>query len=508
MIDSVSNKIPDANSRAKTSGISPVWVIPIIAAIVGGWLVFKAAVNEEVFIEVTFNSAAGLEAGKTPVKLRNVKVGELTEVRFTNDLSEVVVVMEITGVSKERLTDSTKFWVVKPRIGVEGVSGLDTLLSGAYIEMDPGEGGLQTSQFKGLEEPQLYQLGNPGTTYKLQSTELGSLVRGSAVKYRGITVGSVTKYHLVEDHSYVELEIFIESPHDQYINNETRFWNASGVSLELNEKGFDFDMESISSLVSGGIEFSSSFTSDITKQAVENTSFILHKTKLKEVTESVTFGAPMKLYFDKGVQGLSIGAAVEYKGMRVGTVSKVGVDLSEDKENILTYALIDIEPERLPLYKNKVAIDPEVRIKNVYDFFERMIAQGLHAQLKSNFLTGQSLIVLDVFERESKTQIVYEGKLLVVPTVPETVAGLLKQINDLMDRFNALPIENIGHNLDDATKNMNDLIKSLNAEEGGMTGVQLNQTMDELSKAAHSIRIMSEYLERHPEALIKGKKAE
>ncbi len=500
--------VPKAATSSRNSLISPVWVIPVIAALIGGWLVFKSAVKDDVFVEVLFESASGIEAGKTPVKLRNVKVGEVTEVKFTEDLSEVVVVMELTGVSLERLTDTTKFWVIRPRIGAEGVSGLDTLLSGAFIEIDPGEGGEPQVKFKGLEEPQIYQLGNPGKTFILKAKKLGSISRGSSVKYRGITVGSVTTYKLSDDHSYVEVEIFIEAPHDKYITQYTRFWNISGISIELDAKGFDFDMESISSLVVGGIAFTNKYAPDNLLPAEENNVFNLYSTESPEIEEALTFGVPMKLYFDDGVSGLSIGAPVEYKGMRIGTVEKVGVETNKNKNEIVTYAMIDIEPERLPSDELNSNLSTEKRTQLVYKYFEHMINMGVRGQLKSNILTGQSLIVLDVFSDVKPHTVKYVNGIAIIPTMPETVTGLIKQINELLARLDSLPIENIGQNVDEAVENANDLIKSLNVEEGGMTGVQINEALNELSKAARSIRTMSEYLERHPEALIKGKRAE
>jgi len=500
--------IPRATTKRKGFSFSPVWVIPIIAALIGGWLVFKSAAEENVFVDVSFKSASGLEAGKTPVKLRNVKVGEVTDVRFTEDLSEVIVEMELTGVSLDRVTDTTRFWVIRPRIGIEGVSGLDTLLSGAFIEIDPGEGGSPQTIFKGMEEPQIYQLGNPGTTYILNADKLGSISRGSSIKYRGITVGRVTKYKLTDDDSHVQIEIFIASPHDKYVTEYTRFWNISGVNIALNAKGFDFDMESISSLVAGGIAFTNEYAPKKPALAQKNNLFTLYNTKEPEIEEVLTFGAPVKMYFDNGVSGLSIGAPVEYKGIRIGTVEKIGAELNASKDEIITYAVVDIEPDRLPSDEMDPNQSTEKRTQRVYSFFEHMVNFGMRAQLKSNIITSQSLIVFDMFADTKKEKIKYVNGVAIIPTVPETVTGIIKQVNELMARLNALPIEKLAGNLDEATNSVNKLIKSLNVEEGGMTGVQLSETMNELRKAARSIRIMSEYLERHPEAIIKGKRAE
>jgi paraquat-inducible protein B len=510
MTDDALKDIPEAITKVKNHSISPIWVIPVIAACIGAWLVFKSATQENIIVEVAFKNAAGLEAGKTLVKLRNVKVGEVTEVKFTEDLSEVVVVMELSGMNSERLTDTTQFWVIRPRVGLGGVSGLDTLLSGAYIEIDPGEGGEPENKFKGLEEPQIYQLGNPGTKYILKSDKLGSLNRGSPVKYRGITVGSVTKFNLIDDHSYVEIEVFIESPHDRFVSDFTRFWNVSGFNLELGAKGFNFDMESIGTLMAGGVAFtndnSSQKVAKLYPQSKENNVFILHKTEEVESEEIITFGAPLKLYFNNGVSGLSVGAPVELKGIRIGTVLEIGVESNKNKNDINVFAIIDIEPERLPKEEHEEHLNQQQRVERVYKYLTVMVTNGLRAQLKSNILTGQSLIVLDFFENFEKDSVRFVGSNVILPTVPETVSGLIKQINEILTRIKSIPLENISQNISEATKNINDLIKSLNVENGGMTGVQINETLDELSKAARSIRVMSEYLERHPEALIKGKR--
>ena len=503
------SEIPDAVPQQKRNRISAVWVIPIIAALIGGWLVFKTATEEKAIVEVTFKTASGLEAGKTVVKLRNIKVGEVTDVKFSDDLSDVIVVIKFKGVKQKRLTDTTRLWVIKPRVGIGGVSGLDTLLSGAYIEIDPGEGGQLTTKFTGMEAPDVYQRGNPGTRYILSTSELGSLSRGSPVKYRDIEVGAVTRYELVGDHSHVEVEIFVRAPHDKDVNKKTRFWNVSGIDIKVVAECVKLGLDSMASLLAGGIAFSTENDSETIAQAAEKTVFKLYNSKEPEIEEVLAFGAPMKLYFDNGVSGLSIGAPVEFKGLRLGTVMDIGVEVNNDKTDILTFAKIDIEPDRLPANGDSKHLTGEQRKKNVYQFFETLVNNGLRAQLKSgNLLTGQSLVALDVFPGADKAKLKYVDDLPIFPTVPETLSGLLDQVDKITARFAAMPIEKISSNLEETTVSINNLIKSFNAAEGGMTGVQMYEVMDELTKAARSIRSMSEYLERHPEALIKGKRLE
>jgi paraquat-inducible protein B len=500
--------LPEANTKEKSSGISAVWVIPIIAALIGGWLVFQNAMEEKAVVEVTFQSASGLEAGKTVVKLRNIKIGEVKDVRFSRDLTSVVAVLEFKGVAQEQFKDTTRFWVVRPRIGVGGVSGLDTLVSGAYIEIDPGEGGQTTSEYTGLEEPDVYQRGNPGTRYILSSDTLGSLSRGSPVKFRGIQVGEVGRYELVDDHSSVNVEIFVRAPHDQYVKDNTRFWNISGLAVELSAEGFNVDMDSVTSLMAGGVAFSTPTDSGAAAQAPEKTVFRLYDTETPRIEERQIFAAPMKLYFDEGVSGLSTGAPVEFKGLRIGTVVDIGVEANKDKTDILTFAMIDIEPARLPAEQRMDWTD-EQRLKSVYKFFEILVDKGMRAQLKGgNLLTGQSLVAMDLFPLLEKGEVKYVDGVFIMPTAPETLAGILQQVDKIMLRLEAMPLEEIGDNVEQTTASINSLIKSLNAVEGGMMGVQIGEAIEELTRAARSMRSLAEYLERHPEALIKGKKPE
>jgi len=497
--------IPEANTKEKSSSISAVWVIPIIAALIGGWLVFQSAAEEKVSVEVTFDSASGLEVGKSSVKLLDIKIGSVTEVKFSNDLSSVIVTMELEGIDQNSITDKTRFWVVRPRVGATGVSGLDTLLSGAYIEMDPGDGGVPATKFTGLEEPDIHQRGSRGTRYLLRSADLGSLSTGSPVKSRGIQVGKVTQYRLVDDHNYVEVEFFVAAPHDKYIKPSTRFWNISGVGVQLNSEGFQLNMESITSLMVGGIAFSNQEDTEGVPQAEARTVFNLYKTETAEIEEMLTLSVPIKLNFANGVNGLIKGAIVEFKGLRIGTVAKVDVEFSKNKKELLTFAIINIEPQRLSLQFEQALTNAE-RVANTYKFFEAMVEKGMRAQLTSgNILTGRSQVTLDFFPSMKNGKVKYVDGVMIFPTAKESLKGLLERVDAIMNRFETMPIEKIGQNVEQTTASINSLIKSLNAVEGGMTGVQISEAIDELTRAARSVRSMADYLERHPEALIKGK---
>ena len=546
-------EISTANVKQKSKAFSVVWVIPLVAALVGGWMVFQTLLDDKAKIAVTFKDAAGLEAGKTLVKLRDITVGKVTEVSFTKDLGVIRVVIEFDNIAPERVTDTTRFWVVKPRIGAGGVTGLGTLLSGAYIDADPGEGGKPATEFVGLEEPGNYQLGNPGTSYQLHATTLGSLSRGSPIKYRDVVVGQVTRYRLTEDAVNVDIEVFIRAPFDKLVNKDTRFWNISGLKLDVGAEGVKLKMASVATLIAGGIAFSANDSSSGT-QAEAGSVFTLYETESeKTVAEDVAFYVPIKLHFANGVKGLDEGAPVTYKGLRLGTVHQVAVEPGDDELKMLTFATIRIEPDRLPSTVSYSDDSDEKRTKDVYRFFENLVAQGVRAQLQTgSLLTGKALVVFDHFPQAEQASIKYVDGVAVFPTIPpESLAGIMAKVDAILARIDAIPIEKIGNNLavmssnladttakidalpiekigtnlaDTAAKidaipvgkissdlkellvSLNGLVESLNAAQGGVLGVQTRDAMAEITRAARALRGMAEYLERHPEALLKGKK--
>jgi len=568
-------QVATANVKRKSSRFNPVWVIPIVALLVGGYMVFKNAMKENTVIVVTFKDASGVEAGKTVVKLRDIVIGKVKSVHVAEDLAEITVKMEFPDVAANRFTEKTRFWIVKPRIGLGGVSGLDTLLSGAYIEVDPGEFKTDkpVTEYVGLEQPEIYQLGNPGTHYRLKAYSLGSLGRESPIKYRDIEVGQVTRYELAKDNSSVNIDIFIREPFDKLVKTDTRFWNISGLKVDLGAEGIKLDLDSLATLIAGGIAFN---TSDLSagQQAKAGSEFTLYKTEkenIAEETQVLAFNVPLKLYFEKGVKGLKEGAPVEFKGLRVGTVTTVSIDYQESSDELRTFAIVKIEPGRLPV-EGPDATEPEAeRTANIHRFFEKMAARGLRAKLQTgNLLTGQSLVVFAMFPNAEPQPLEYVEGLAVFPTMSEGLDDIVAKIdttlvkinailakvdaipiteigkdlaqtmddinsipfarigNDLaqtMDDINGLPITQIGDNLATSTSrleaipyeritsnldrtlaNLDALIGSLNAAQGGAMGLQTLRALDEITKAAAALRGMADYLERHPEALLRGKK--
>ncbi|MGB5326736.1 MAG: MlaD family protein [Gammaproteobacteria bacterium] len=545
-------EIATADVKRKSKGISVVWVIPVIAALIGGWMVFQNLLEEKPVVTVTFKNAAGLVAGKTLVKYRDIVVGKVTEMKFTKGLGEIEVVLQFDDVDAKEITAKTRFWVVKPRVGLGGVAGLDTLLSGAYIEVDPSLEGGPATTFTGLEEPGLHQLGNPGTRYNLQAYRLGSVSRGSPVRYRDLDVGLVSRHGLAEDNSAVEIEVFIRAPYDKLVTKDTRFWNISGLEIDAGATGFELKLASVATLIGGGIAFSNGGESTAA-QAPPNSVFNLYESEDDEIIAAeVAFSVPMKLYFDD-VQGLEEGAPATYKGLRIGTIDQVSIEEDDDNQVMLTFAMLKIEPDRLPGKLSNRFDSDDKRTKGVHRFFEALATRGVRAQLKTgNLLTGKALVLFDDSRQVEPASVEYVDGVAVFPTIPqESFEAIIAKVDSILAKIDAIPIEKIGSNLAQTSSNLAQtttsvnevpiaeigdnlaaltakldklpvgqigkdlaetlasleaLIETLNAAKGGVLGVQTHKALTEIGRAATALRGMAEYLERHPEALLKGKK--
>jgi paraquat-inducible protein B len=361
------------------------------------------------------------------------------------------------------------------------------------------------------------------------------------VYFRQISVGKVIGYQLVEDHSHVEIEIFVHAPHDQYIRPDTRFWNVSGVEMSLSAQGLDVEMASLVSVLSGGVAFGTPGLGRAGDQAPPDAEFILYRNQKESELKAITISIPYMLHFDQSVRGLSIGAPVEYRGIRFGSVKDIEIEYDPDPAQEQSFIAVEIalEPERVAFY-------PEKRLPEGVGQVDRLAAQvkrGLRARLKTgNLLTGQLFVDFDMLPDAEPAEIIYGNGIPVLPTVPGELAGLTRSITAILAKLEGLPIDQIGRDLQQAMAELNSVLKktdavlgdlakasgdvqpllgastatlkqaqaTLNAMEGAVTdrgplGSQLLKTLEELTAAVRSVRIMAEYLQRHPEALLRGK---
>ena len=295
--------VPEADIRTKKRRISIVWLVPLVAVFIGGWLVYKALSEKGPTITITFKSADGLEAGKTKIKYKDVELGLVNSIVLSKDLSQVIVTAELVKQAENFISENTRFWVVRARVAAGGVSGLGTLFSGAYIGLDPGKPG-KRQQFQGLEVPPVVTTDLPGSHFVLRAPSLGSLNVGAPVFFRRIEVGQVVSYQLDEDGQAVTIQVFVHDPHHKLVFKNTRFWNASGLDVTIGADGIRVDTEAFVTLMVGGIAFDTPLNMEPGEPAEQNDVFDLYQNRESISEKTYAHKTQWLLYFDGGVRGL------------------------------------------------------------------------------------------------------------------------------------------------------------------------------------------------------------
>lgn len=552
MIDersSSSDPQPETPTVRKGWGrFSIIWLVPLVALIVGGWLLWRDILSKGPEITVTFESAEGLTAGKTAVRYRDVDVGQVTEINLAQDLGHVQLTIRMNADFKEYLTDRSQFWVVRPRVSARGISGLETIVSGAYIEVSPDNSGVRVNTFVGEEEPQFIPSEEDGTRFVLNASEVGSLGEGTPVLLRGIEVGEVLETELKESADGVSIPIFVRKPFDGLVKRGTRFWDSSGIALDLNAQGFSVRAQSVRSVLAGGINFYTPDGHEDEDLAEADTVFRLHESL--EKAELLTEGHSQQfiLYFDSSVRGLSRGAPVEFNGIRVGTVDSVDLEYVVNQRSFRVPVEVTLEPERVQLVGGRLGdVDPTETIETLVD-------NGLRARLKTgSFITGQLFVDLSMQPVSPARYLGNgQGNLPELPTLPQKLDEIANSLTSLLEKVETFPLEEIGIRLLGTVEGMENIVTSpalndgmvslqqaaagisslvtnldtsvlpatqtaLDAAREALGGVRdvtsatspvrynLEQALKELSATARSLRELTEFLEQNPNALILGK---
>jgi len=510
--------IPEAVVMTR-SGVSIVWLIPLIAALIGGWLAWKAFSEQGPTITVSFKSAEGMEAGKTKIRYKDVVVGQVENIELSDDLTHVIVTAQLVKGAGDYLTEKTRFWVVRASVRAGQVSALGTLLSGAYIGIDPVTEGKSARHFQGLETPPVVTTGQPGHHFILKASRRGSLDVGAPVYYRQIQVGEVVAYDIGEDTESIDFKVFIHSPYDRKVHENTQFWNASGLDVSVTAQGIKVDTESMVSILIGGIAFGPSDSESAGAVAQEGQVFHLYENreaaKKKEYAEKRRF----LLYFDGSVRGLSPGAPVEFRGIQIGEVVDVKLQINVATREFQIPVVIDLEPERVApagdIPQEWTQLDRHELQNRIFD---QLVAQGMRAQLKTgNLLTGKLIVDMDIYEKVKPAAIDYSGTYPVMPTVPTSLEEISSRVATILDKLDQFPIDRIGKNMDATLEGLQLTVaqtqKTLAALERTLSTdsplqQQLQGTLEELSGAARSLRLLADYLERNPEAILRGKQGQ
>jgi paraquat-inducible protein B len=444
-----SETLPEVKVQNK-SGFSIIWLIPLIAAGIGGWLAFKTISEKGPTITIKFKNGAGLEPEKTKVKYRAVEMGVVNHVTFSRDLSHVLVTATLNKDAEAHLTEDSKFWVVRPRISATNITGLDTLVSGSYIEFEPGSGEPK-KEFVALEQPPVIKLNEPGRKFLLKSESLGSLNAGSPVYFREINVGNVLGYEMAKDKKSVNLHIFIKAPHDQLIKPNTKFWNLSGIDFSMDADGIRVKTQSLEALIGGGIAFESPLTAEKAKPVKEDSIFKLYKS-YEATRETFSKQELFIMYFEGSVRGLKVGAPVEFRGIRVGTVKDITMEVNRSTIAVRIPVIIALEPERIKRIGRESSQQQTVPL---------FIKRGLKARVQTgSLLTGQLFVEFDFFPDTPIKLVGGDSEYIEIPTVPSTLDEVTESATEILADIKNLPLEELVVNLIDTVQGVNRLLRS------------------------------------------------
>jgi len=533
--------------------ISVVWIIPILAAVVAIGIAIQRVMSEGPSITILFKAASGLEAGKTFVKYKDVNIGQVTAVKLSSDHSKVEVTAKIDKSAADLMVADAKFWVVEPRVTLSGVSGLGTLLSGNYIGFEVGRSDKAQRKFTGLEVAPIITGGQAGRQFVLKAENLGSLGIGSPIYYRQLQAGQVIAYDLTSDGKSVQMKVFINAPYERYVTPGTRFWNASGVDVSLGAGGIDVRTQSLVSVLAGGVAFDTPPFATVAEAAAADTVFTLYADKATAMKQPDSISMHYVLHFNESLRGLSVGAPVTLLGLPAGEVTDVGLAIDPATMHVRGRVEIVSFPERLVarLGANKAAVGKmfDGTLQERQALIQRMVEQrGLRAQLRSgSLLTGQLFVALDFYPDAPKVKIDWTREVPELPVVTSTVSDLETKITGIVAKLDKLPLEAIGadltkalaslsQTLEDASKAVNridsDVTPGLKSTLDGLRGTisivdrtlnntdatlvgkdapaqqDLRDALQEIARAARSLRILTDFLERHPESLIRGKTEE
>ncbi|MBY4675316.1 intermembrane transport protein PqiB [Marinobacterium arenosum] len=476
---------PDAEIRP-TRSLSVIWIIPLVAALIGVWMVYQNWANQGPMITLHFESAEGIEAGKTQIRTLNVVVGRVETLELAENDRGVIVKARMAPNARRLLRGGSQFWVVRPRIGSGGISGLGTLVSGAYIEMRPGSGKEDRRRFTGLETPPITPPDAPGIRLKLVSDSAKSLNIGDSVTYRGYEVGRIETLEFDAEARQLNYELFIRAPFDRLVSQGSRFWNTSGVSISASAEGIKLAADSLNTLLAGGIAFEVPEGWPRGEPASDGDQFRLYPNQAAALEGSYSHYIEYLLQFDQSIRGLKPGAPVEFRGIRVGTVSGVAEALLPSNVTGLQAkipVLIRIEPGRMGLF------DTEQSDQYVASWIER----GLRASLKSgNLLTGALYVDLDLYPDSEPASIEVHQGYAVIPTISGGLQRLESKVFALLEKLEKLPLEPVLNQADaslaEARRALQQLNQTLQGVDTLLQSQPTRQLPAELSATLQQIR--------------------
>ncbi|MDQ1077888.1 intermembrane transport protein PqiB [Pseudoroseomonas cervicalis] len=535
-----------------------IWLIPLAAAAIAIYLGYSTYNTRGPLVTIRFASADGLSAGQTQVRYKSVTVGTVEAIRLTGELDGVDVSVRMTRDIADRLTEPARFWVVRPRLSAGNLSGIETIVSGAYIEFDPGPREAERrDEFRGLDDPPGVRAGEPGRVVTLRAPRLGALSQGSPVFFRDVPVGEVLAYDPPALDGPTNLRIFIRAPYDGYLRGGSRFWNTSGANLSFGGDGVKLEIESLQAVLAGGIAFDTPREEHDKPVAPPETTYFLFESAEAARTATSPDRLEFLVYLEGSVRGLSPGAPVELRGIRIGSVTRVELAYDRDTERFRVPVRIAIEPSRIAFPAGRPQLE-------VMAMAQHLVDQGMRFVLRSgNLLTGQKVLSAEMVPEAPPVRLHVEGEMIVLPSSGGDGDDIMAAVSAVAGKLERFPLDEIGRNLNGALAAVNGVASSpalrqslenlagalagveelVRKADGGLTPLlrrlpeiannldqtvrsarsaiasiergyggdsqvnrQIDRTLQQLSDTARSVRLLADFLERHPEALIRGRR--
>lgn len=521
------SKLPSAIAETKRRWAPQlIWIIPIIAILVGLNLAYQATVNQGPLITIAFKSGDGLEAGKTVIQYKGVNIGSVKKVTLSDNNQVVIATAQLNKEAADFAREDTRFWIVRPQITASGVSGLSTLLSGPFISAELGKASSTRSDFVALEVAPILTAGIPGREFTLKSPTLGSHDVGTQVYFRRLVVGEVIAYDLDKQGKDISIKVFIHAPYDQYVTKNTRFWNASGIDLTVGATGIQLQTESLVAVVTGGIAFeappapsdsenatnSAPGTTSVvpaTELADANSTFQLFQTRALAMKQPDSVTQSYVVNFKQSVKGLSVGAPVEFRGVNIGEVVSIGLSIDPKTFELVQPVEFSLYPQRLQARSSVTGEHipfPKSRTEQLKRI-KAFIDHGLRVQLRSSsLLTGQQYLAVDMFPDAPKYAFDISKSPLQMQYVPGAFDNIEQSISSTIKNADAL-IKKLDSEL---IPELSQSLKNINAITAGDSPLQIDirDSLREISKAASSVKTLTDMLEQQPQSILFGKPSE
>ena len=489
-----------------------IWAVPIIAALVGLWLAFQAIRAHGPTVTVSFREAPGIVAGKTKIKYRDVDVGEVRAIGFARDRSRVIVTAELSRDAGPWMVEDTRFWLVEPRVTLGEVSGLSTLVSGSHIALDVGASSRPRRDFEALGAAPFVTAGLAGRAFVARA---GRAIRvGSPIYYRHLEVGQVTSSDLDAGAGDFSIGLFVRAPYDRNVTTAARFWEESGIRGFVDANGARVETESLVTMFLGGVSFEAAPDALDAPPAPPGHAFPLYPNREQAMKQTDGAAEDYRLVFRQSVRGLGAGAPVDLRGIPVGEVVRIGVEYDPGRVEFSTVVHIRVYPQRLQArMPRSLAVDgwPDA----VDARLRRFVDHGLRAQLRmANLLTGQLFVALDFFPRAPRARYDETRQPREIPTVASDIDDLRASLTAFVRKMDRLPIDDIGRMVGDARQVLAKAGSAIDHADAAVSlfgprsarSADIDDALRQITRAARSVRALSDGLDRHPESLVRGRK--